>query len=152
MWADRDDHNGTARDSVRVEVQFLAKVTRNDCEGQKGSMKTTREARGRVTGRRCGVGLWILAGRGRAGGGSAWADGFAVSFMGMAERLAGRRAVFALDLRGRGDSAKPAGPYGMAQHAEDVAAAMGAMGLGTSIIVGHSMGAFVATALAAAAS
>jgi pimeloyl-ACP methyl ester carboxylesterase len=36
----------------------------------------------------------------------------------------------------------------MAQHASDVAAAMRAMGLGASIIVGHSMGAFVATALA----
>ena len=37
----------------------------------------------------------------------------------------------------------------MVQHAHDVAAAMRAMGLGPSIIVGHSMGAFVATALAA---
>ncbi|MGC2703039.1 MAG: alpha/beta hydrolase, partial [Candidatus Acidiferrales bacterium] len=40
-------------------------------------------------------------------------------------------------------------PYGMAQHARDVAAAMHTMGLGASILVGHSMGAFVATALAA---
>jgi pimeloyl-ACP methyl ester carboxylesterase len=37
----------------------------------------------------------------------------------------------------------------MAQHASDVAAAMRAMDLGASVIVGHSMGAFVATALAA---
>jgi pimeloyl-ACP methyl ester carboxylesterase len=37
----------------------------------------------------------------------------------------------------------------MAQHARDVAAAMQALGLGPSVIVGHSMGAFVATALAA---
>lgn len=36
----------------------------------------------------------------------------------------------------------------MAQHARDVAAAMQGMGLGASVIVGHSMGAFVATALA----
>jgi pimeloyl-ACP methyl ester carboxylesterase len=36
----------------------------------------------------------------------------------------------------------------MAQHARDVAAAMQALGLGPSVIVGHSMGAFVATALA----
>jgi pimeloyl-ACP methyl ester carboxylesterase len=73
-----------------------------------------------------------------------------VSFAGVAECLAGRRPIFALDLRGRGDSSKPAGPYGMAQHAADVAAAMRAMGLGPSTIVGHSMGAFVATALVAA--
>ena len=37
----------------------------------------------------------------------------------------------------------------MVQHARDVAAAMRAMGLGPSIVIGHSMGAFVATALAA---
>ena len=72
-----------------------------------------------------------------------------VSFMGVAERLAGRRPLFALDLRGRGDSDKPDGPYGMVQHARDVAHAMRALGLGPSIIVGHSMGAFIAAALAA---
>ena len=71
-----------------------------------------------------------------------------VTFMGVAERMSGRRPIFALDLRGRGNSDKPAGPYGMAQHASDVAAAMHAMGLDASVIVGHSMGAFVATALA----
>ena len=72
-----------------------------------------------------------------------------VSFIGVAEQLAGRCALFALDLRGRGDSDKPEAPYGLAQHARDVAAAMRAMGLGPSVVVGHSMGAFVATALAA---
>jgi len=72
-----------------------------------------------------------------------------VNFLGIAERLASRYALFGLDLRGRGDSDKPQGPYGMEQHARDVAAAMRAMGLGPSIIAGHSMGAFVATALAA---
>ena len=71
-----------------------------------------------------------------------------VCFYGLAERLAGRKPVFALDLRGRGDSDKPAGIYGMKQHAADVAAAMRAMGLGPSVIVGHSMGAFAAAALA----
>lgn len=71
-----------------------------------------------------------------------------MNFVGIAERLAGRSAVLALDLRGRGDSDKPDRAYGMAQHAKDVAAAMRALGLGPSMVVGHSMGAFVATALA----
>jgi pimeloyl-ACP methyl ester carboxylesterase len=71
-----------------------------------------------------------------------------LNFIGIAERLAGRRPILALDLRGRGDSDKPEGPYGLAQHARDVAAAMCALNLGPSVIVGHSMGAFIATALA----
>jgi pimeloyl-ACP methyl ester carboxylesterase len=72
-----------------------------------------------------------------------------INFIGIAERLTGRRSLFALDLRGRGDSDKPEGPYGLSQHARDVAAAMRALDLGPSVIVGHSMGAFIATALAA---
>ena len=71
------------------------------------------------------------------------------SFIGIATRLGGRRPLIALDLRGRGDSAKPDGPYGMETHAADVAAAMSALGLEPSVVVGHSMGAFVAAALAA---
>ena len=73
------------------------------------------------------------------------------TFVGIGERLAGRRPLFAPDLRGRGDSDKPAGPYGMATHAADVAAAMRAMGIGPAVVVGHSMGAYVVGALAAAA-
>lgn len=73
-----------------------------------------------------------------------------VTFIGIAEKLAGRRPLFAPDVRGRGDSDKPQGPYGMVQHARDIAQAMRAFGLGPSVIVGHSMGAFIATALAAA--
>jgi pimeloyl-ACP methyl ester carboxylesterase len=72
-----------------------------------------------------------------------------ISYIGVAEQLAGRRPLFALDLRGRGDSDKPEGPYGMAQHARDVAVAMETLAFGPSVVVGHSMGAFVATALAA---
>ena len=71
------------------------------------------------------------------------------TFVGIGERLAGRRPLFAPDLRGRGDSDKPAGPYGMAAHAADVAAAMRSAGIGPAVVVGHSMGAYVASALAA---
>ena len=72
-----------------------------------------------------------------------------VNFIGIAERLAGRRAVFAPDLRGRGQSAKPEGPYGIRQHALDVAAAMAALGIGRTVVAGHSMGAYIGAALAA---
>jgi pimeloyl-ACP methyl ester carboxylesterase len=72
------------------------------------------------------------------------------NFVGVADRLAGRRPLLAFDLRGRGDTDKPEqGPFGMAQHAHDVAAAMRAFGLDDAVVVGHSMGAFVVAALAA---
>lgn len=73
-----------------------------------------------------------------------------VNFVGVAEKLAGRVPLLAFDLRGRGDTDKPAGgPFGMSQHADDVSAALRGMDVGPSVIVGHSMGAFVAVALAA---
>lgn len=116
---------------------------------QEGTLKVTREARGRVPadGVELAFGYW--PGRGAPIVALHGLTASHVNFVGIAERLSGRRPLFALDLRGRGDSDKPQGPYGMAQHARDVVAAMRAMGLEASIIVGHSMGAFVATALAA---
>jgi lipase len=71
-----------------------------------------------------------------------------VSFVGIAERLAGRRPLLAVDLRGRGQSDKPDRGYGMRQHALDVAAAMRSLGLGPSVVLGHSMGAYIGAALA----
>ncbi len=56
--------------------------------------------------------------------------------------------VFAPDLRGRGRSHLP-GPVGMARHAEDCAAVVAATGGVPLVVVGHSMGGFVATVLAA---
>lgn len=58
--------------------------------------------------------------------------------------------IVAPDLRGRGRSAALPPPYGMAQHAADCAAVLDALGIGRAVVVGHSMGAFVATAFAAA--
>lgn len=112
-------------------------------------IKTHEPARGRITGDGIELAFGYWPGRGSPLVALHGLTASYVSFYGLAERLAGRKPVFALDLRGRGDSDKPAGPYGMKQHATDVAAAMRAMGLGPSVIVGHSMGAFVATALAA---
>ncbi|HEX8967156.1 MAG TPA: alpha/beta hydrolase [Chloroflexota bacterium] len=68
----------------------------------------------------------------------------------LAQRVAGRHRLVALDLRGRGLSDKPAaGNYGWEQHASDVAAAARALGVGPAIVVGHSLGGYVATLLAA---
>ncbi len=71
-----------------------------------------------------------------------------MSFIGLADSLAGQ-ALLAIDLRGRGNSDKPVAPYGMAQHARDVAVVLRAFGAESYIVVGHSMGAYIATALAA---
>jgi len=51
---------------------------------------------------------------------------------------------YALDLRGHGDSDKPACCYEQGDFAADVVAFMDALGLESASIVGHSMGSFVA--------
>jgi pimeloyl-ACP methyl ester carboxylesterase len=111
-------------------------------------VRITQEARGRVPGDgvELAFGYWPGCGQPVVA-----LHGITANFMyfaGLAERLAGRCPLFALDLRGRGDSDKPPGPYGFTQHARDVAVAMRAMGLERTIVLGHSMGGFVATALA----
>ncbi|HEX4472125.1 MAG TPA: alpha/beta hydrolase [Nocardioides sp.] len=57
--------------------------------------------------------------------------------------------VLAPDLRGRGRSNRLPGAPGIAQHAEDCAAVVEASGAEPLVVVGHSMGGFVATVLAA---
>lgn len=68
------------------------------------------------------------------------------SFSPLAARL--ECPLLAVDLRGRGGSRSLPAPFGLAQHAEDVAAAMAAAGIARAIVVGHSMGAYVAVRLA----
>ena len=63
------------------------------------------------------------------------------------ERLPGVR-VIAPDLRGRGRSNGLEGPAGMAAHAADLAALLDALGIDRTVVVGHSMGAFVSVAFA----
>jgi len=63
----------------------------------------------------------------------------------VAERLSDVRVV-APDLRGRGRSNGLPGPYGLAQHADDIAAAMDSLDIPDAVVVGHSMGGFVAAA------
>ena len=111
---------------------------------------TVREARGLVPGDGITMAWAQWPGAGPTVVGLHGITASYMNFVGVADRLAGRRPLLALDLRGRGDTDKPeAGPFGMAQHAHDVAAAMTSFGLDGAVVVGHSMGAFVAVALAA---
>lgn len=61
----------------------------------------------------------------------------------VAHHLAGGANLIALDLRGRGRSFDAGGPYGIRQHADDVAAVIEQLG-GPVLVAGHSMGAYVA--------
>lgn len=58
--------------------------------------------------------------------------------------------VIAPDLRGRGGSRTLPGPWPMAQHAEDVVAVLDAFAIEAAVLIGHSMGAFVAARVASA--
>jgi pimeloyl-ACP methyl ester carboxylesterase len=79
----------------------------------------------------------------------------ALAWAPVAAALAGGYEVIAPDLRGRARSAHLPGPYGLDRHADDVATLLDRFGADrdagadATVLVGHSMGAFVA-ALAAA--
>jgi pimeloyl-ACP methyl ester carboxylesterase len=81
----------------------------------------------------------------------------AMAWARVAGALAGEFEVVAPDLRGRGASAGLPGPYGLEAHAADVAALLGHLGADehpgadAAVLVGHSMGAFVATLTAVGA-
>jgi len=98
------------------------------------------------------VGLAI----GRAGGGSdplVCLHGITAqhrAFNATARHLGSSRGLVGVDLRGRGDSDKPESGYGLATHASDVVRVLDHLGLEDAVLLGHSMGAFVAmkTALA----
>lgn len=55
--------------------------------------------------------------------------------------------LFAVDLRGRGDSNGLPGPFGMQVHAQDMSDVVKYLGFEKVDVIGHSMGAFVAIAL-----
>jgi len=71
-----------------------------------------------------------------------------LAWAGVAARLPGV-PLLAPDLRGRGRSSELPGPYGMARHADDVLAVLDQSGAERVVLAGHSMGGFVALALAA---
>jgi pimeloyl-ACP methyl ester carboxylesterase len=58
-------------------------------------------------------------------------------------------SVLAPDLRGRGENAALPGPYGIARHVADMLAVLDHLGVGRAVLVGHSMGAYVAARIAA---
>jgi pimeloyl-ACP methyl ester carboxylesterase len=69
----------------------------------------------------------------------------------VAREVAGEPAVCVLapDLRGRGHSARLPPPYGMAAHVADLVDVLDDAGAGRAVLVGHSMGGYVAARLAA---
>ncbi len=62
--------------------------------------------------------------------------------------LSGLYRTYVLSQRGHGDSEKPLYGYSMAQFAEDAVAFMDRLGIDRAVIVGHSMGSFIAHQLA----
>ncbi|HUQ39370.1 MAG TPA: alpha/beta hydrolase [Acidimicrobiales bacterium] len=92
------------------------------------------------------VGRWgdsgpvVLAVHGITGNHKQWAA--------VGERLAGRAQLVAPDLRGRGSSSSLPGPLGMATHAADMIAVLDHLGVDHCLVVGHSMGGYVAAVMA----
>ena len=66
------------------------------------------------------------------------------AFNAAARYLAPSRGLVGVDLRGRGDSGKPQTGYGLESHASDVSRVLDHLGLEKAVLVGHSMGGFVA--------
>ena len=66
------------------------------------------------------------------------------AFNALARYLGASRGVVGVDLRGRGDSAKPESGYGLETHARDVIRVLDYLGLENAVILGHSLGGFVA--------
>lgn len=57
--------------------------------------------------------------------------------------------IYAVDLRGRGDSNSIQGPFGMAKHAADMEVVLDHANIDACDVIGHSMGGFVVTAMTA---
>ncbi|TDC53807.1 alpha/beta hydrolase [Jiangella ureilytica] len=68
----------------------------------------------------------------------------ALAFGAVAQALNGDVRLLAPDLRGRADSRSVRGPWGLAAHAADVVAVLDAARVEHAILLGHSMGAYVA--------
>jgi pimeloyl-ACP methyl ester carboxylesterase len=71
------------------------------------------------------------------------------AFDGLAAALGPAIGLVAPDLRGRGESDKPDGPYGVPAHVTDMVAVLDALGLDAVAVAGWSLGALVGLHLAA---
>jgi len=76
--------------------------------------------------------------------------GNALAWAGVADELAGRAELIAVDLRGRAGSRDIEGPWGIDQNAADLVAVLDALKLDQVVLAGHSLGAFIAAAAVAA--
>lgn len=71
------------------------------------------------------------------------------SFDILAQSLAPRHHIIAMDLRGRGGSDKPSTGYSLDHHIDDINALMDDLDLERAVLMGHSLGAFISLAFAA---
>jgi pimeloyl-ACP methyl ester carboxylesterase len=71
------------------------------------------------------------------------------AWLAVARALEDRASLAALDLRGRGESADLPGPYGVAAYARDLLVVLDRLGLEQTVVVGHSLGAYIVGRLAA---
>jgi pimeloyl-ACP methyl ester carboxylesterase len=67
----------------------------------------------------------------------------------IAEALAPSHRILAMDLRGRGLSDKPASGYSMDHHVQDIYSLTGDLGIDRLVLMGHSLGAYIAMSFAA---
>jgi lipase len=72
-----------------------------------------------------------------------------MTWLSVARELGPGTCFLAPDCRGRGRSAQLPGPYGLAAHVTDLIAVLDYAGAPSAVLVGHSMGAFLAERLAA---
>jgi pimeloyl-ACP methyl ester carboxylesterase len=72
-----------------------------------------------------------------------------LSWIRVAPRLAARRRVIAVDLKGHGDSDRPPTGYRIADQVNEITGLHGALGLGEVSVMGHSWGGGIALQLAA---
>jgi pimeloyl-ACP methyl ester carboxylesterase len=76
--------------------------------------------------------------------------GNALAWAGVVDEIAGRAELIGVDLRGRAGSRQIRGPWGIDRDAADLIAVLDALQLDQVVLAGHSLGAFVAAAAAAA--
>jgi pimeloyl-ACP methyl ester carboxylesterase len=70
------------------------------------------------------------------------------AWLAVSRELRSQANLIAVDLRGRGASRALPAPYGLAAHAADMLAVLDALELEQAVVVGHSLGAYIAAALA----